>query len=51
MEGRFGNLYAVWARRHQELKTPLVILENTPAPCLTHPNLRAILFVDRVNPF
>lgn len=32
MEGRFSNLYAVWAHRHNTLQTPLIILENTPEP-------------------
>ena len=30
MQGRFGNLYLVWAQYHREMRTPLLILENTP---------------------
>ena len=33
MEGRFGDLYGAWARRHGYLKTRLIILENTEDPC------------------
>ena len=28
-EGRFSNLYAIWAKRHRKLGTKLIILENT----------------------
>ena len=31
-QGRFGNLYLVWAKRHRCMRTPLMILENTPEP-------------------
>ena len=30
LDGRFSDLYALWAQRHRRLRTPLVILENTP---------------------
>ena len=30
MEGRFGDLYCTWAKRHETMETPLIILENTP---------------------
>ena len=30
MEGRFGGLYCTWAKRHESMQTPLIILENTP---------------------
>jgi len=30
MEGRFGDPYCTWAKRHEILETPLIILENTP---------------------
>lgn len=29
-EGNHGSVYLVWAKRHTELKTPLLIVENTP---------------------
>ena len=29
-EGPNGTCYAVWGKKHSELKTPLIILENTP---------------------
>ncbi len=29
MEGRFGNVYPVWAHRQKKQKTSLIILENT----------------------
>jgi hypothetical protein len=32
LNGRFANLYGCWARRHKVLRTPLLILENTPDP-------------------
>ena len=32
LNGRFANVYAVWAKRHKKLKTPLAILENTLDP-------------------
>ena len=35
MQGRFANLYAIWAHRHETLQTPLAILENTEESCLT----------------
>lgn len=34
MNGRFANVYGVWGKRHRELRTPLVVLENTEE---THP--------------
>ena len=34
MEGRYRTVYAAWSQRHAVLKTPLIILENTPATCL-----------------
>ena len=33
MQGRFGDLYLVWAKYHRCMRTPLLILENTPEPC------------------
>lgn len=30
LSGRFANLYAIWGKRHKTMKTPLLILENTP---------------------
>ena len=32
LQGRFANLYATWAHRHETLRTPLAILENTEEP-------------------
>ena len=33
MQGRFGDLYLVWGKYHRCMRTPLLILENTPEPC------------------
>ena len=29
-EGNHGSVYLAWARRHSELQTPLILVENTP---------------------
>ena len=33
LQGRFGSLYLVWSKYHRTMRTPLVILENTPESC------------------
>ena len=30
-EGNHGDAYLVWSKKHRRLRTPLLILENTPA--------------------
>lgn len=36
LHGRFGDCYLVWSKFHRFMRTPLIILENTPDPLNCH---------------
>ena len=38
-EGNNGSVYLVWAKKHRFLRTPLLVVENTPEPWIKIKNL------------
>ena len=45
-EGRNGPVYATYVKKHKRLRTPLLIVENTPEPC--QPDWRSDVFLRNV---
>ena len=45
-EGNNGSVYLVWAKKHRFLRTPLLILENTPEPWIKIKNVWVWALVD-----